>query len=111
MIIGSLMEIKTLLDTLGYPVAYRLFKTAQATPFIVYYEDHSENFLADSEVYQKVSVIIVELYTDTKNPDLESGIEALFETWGKVETYIPEQQLFLVSYEFSVVITGDTVSA
>lgn len=111
MVIGSLMEIKNLLDTLGYPVAYRSFKTAQAPPFIVYYEDHSENFYADSGVYQKKSVIIVELYTDTKNPDLESSIEALFETWSKAESYIPDEELFLVSYEFEVVITGDTVSA
>ncbi len=111
MVISSISEIKTLLETLGHPVAYRLFKSAQEPPFIVYYEDRSDNFYADSEVYQKASNLIVEVYTDVKNPDLESSVEALFETWSKAESYIPEEEMFLVSYAISAEITGNIVSA
>ena len=111
MVISSISEINTLLETLGYPVAYRLFKSKQAPPFLVFYEDKADNFFADSEVYQKSSIIIVELYTDTKNPDLENSVEALLQAWSKAESYIPDEELFLVSYEFSAEFTGDIVSA
>lgn len=96
----TIPELKSKLDTLDLPVAYRFFRTAQEPPFICFYVDGTDNEFADNSVYTRVNQFTVELYTETKNPVLEANLEAILPPWNKVESYIDDEQLFLVAYSF-----------
>lgn len=100
----TLQDVKALLDTIGYPVAYRCFKRPQAPPFLCYLVARSNNFSADDAVYQKIDHIQIELYTDTKDPVAESEVEkalsALF--WEKTEEFIESEQMHQIVYEIEV---------
>lgn len=84
----------------GIPVAYRFFKTAQNPPFICYYEDASDNFIADNRIYLKKHTYTVELYTADKDPALEEALEAAFDgyIWDSFETYIDAEQMYQKTY-------------
>lgn len=99
----TIPEIKTLLDTLKIPVAYRFFRTPQEPPFICFYTDGTDNEFADNSVYKRVNSWTVELYTETKNPLLEEELEAILPPWNKDETYIDDEQLFMITYTFEEV--------
>lgn len=103
----SLAEFYTLLNSItGFTdkVAYRQFEenAAPALPFIVYYEDSTDNFKADNKVYQKRRNIVVELYSQEKDVDSEELIEKLFDDneipWDKIEEYIDSEHMYMVSY-------------
>lgn len=103
----SLAEFYTLLNSItGFAdkVAYRQFEenAAPALPFIVYYEDSTDNFKADNKVYQKRRNIVVELYSQEKDVDSEELIEKLFDDneipWDKIEEYIDSEHMYMVSY-------------
>ena len=103
----SLAEFYTLLNSItGFAdkVAYRQFEedAAPALPFIVYYEDSTDNFKADNKVYQKRRNIVVELYSQEKDVTSEELIEKLFDDneipWDKIEEYIDSEHMYMVSY-------------
>ena len=103
----SLAEFYTLLNSItGFAdkVAYRQFEedAAPALPFIVYYEDSTDNFKADNKVYQKRRNIVVELYSQEKDVASEELIEKLFDDneipWDKIEEYIDSEHMYMVSY-------------
>ena len=64
-------EIYKILESVGVPVAYNVFKAPQAPPYICYYELYSNNFFADCEVYAQIDRVIVELYVAKRNEELE----------------------------------------
>ena len=107
----TLEQLKTQLDTLNIPVAYMAFAEAQEPPFLVYYEESSENFFADGTVYKKISSINVELYTQFKDTTLERQLESLLGTWQKTSSYIAEEKLLLTAYSFSTEIDEAVTSA
>lgn len=80
----------------GIPVAYRAFKEPTAPPFIVYFEDSSDNFIADNRVYLKKHIYTVELYTTDKMPALEEALEAALDgyIWSSDETYVDSEQMY-----------------
>lgn len=86
--------------TNNIPVAYRFFKTAQAPPFICYYEDASDNFIADNKIYLKKHTYLVELYTEDKDPALEAALESALDgyIWESDETYVDTEQMYLKTY-------------
>lgn len=87
--------------TNNIPVAYRFFKEPQKLPFLVYYEERSDNFVADNQIYLKKSVYTVELYTQDKDPGLEALLEAALDgyIWEKTEDYIDTEQMYQITYE------------
>lgn len=96
-------EMLTNLRTLNIPVAYRVFKNPVEPPFIVFYQNGTDNEFADNSVYKVVNSWSVELYTDTKNPPLEASLEAILPPWNKEETYISDEQLHMIVYDFEEV--------
>jgi len=98
----TLDEFYTMLCGMGIPAAYRVFTKSVSPPFIVYYEDSSDNFNADDLVYSKASSITTELYTDKKDTALEARLEGIFDAGGivfrKSEVYIDSEKLFEVIY-------------
>lgn len=83
------------------PLAYRFFKKPQAPPFVCYYEQASDNFVADNRNYFIKHSCIVELYTADKTPALEAALEAALDTyvWSSDETYIDSEKMYLKTYE------------
>lgn len=72
-----LQELAQKLNTLGYPVTYSHFKTAQTPPFIIYLDGNSDNFSADNTTYHEVENVDIELYTTKKDLIAEKKIKDL----------------------------------
>lgn len=109
----TLAELKTALEGVNNnafkdKVAYRAFNvgSAPALPFICFMETESNNFLADSKVYQKITQVDVELYSKEKDTASEAAIESMFDSnlivWSKYEEYIESENVLEVVYEVSI---------
>lgn len=75
-------------------------------PFMIYYLPESDNFSADGRVYQQISEVHYELYTDKKNPKLELEFEGVLNSHGlfynKREEWLTQEQLFCTDYSMEV---------
>ena len=105
-------QIFDMLNELGIDVAYRMFdnQTEYSTPFAVWYFEDSDDLYADDSNYCKIRPVTVELYTDNKEFELESRMEALLAehglTYRKNETYIESELMYMVIYESEVIYHG-----
>lgn len=106
----TLAQLKSALEEVGSDafkdkVAYRAFPVneAPALPFICIMETETDNFTADSKVYQKRQFVDIELYVRDKDPDTESALEQMFYDneiiWDKSEEYIESEEVFQITYE------------
>ena len=106
-------QVASMIASVGVPYAYYQFsnKTAQEPPFICFFYPNNNDFLADDSNYQKVEHLVVELYTDNKNFELEQTVETVLSANGLVysrdEEYLDDERMFEVVYEMDVVITED----
>lgn len=104
------LDVKALMDSLDLPYAYYQFEegTAQPCPFCVFYFPSSEDFLADNENYQKIRQLVIELYTDNKDFDLEDMIETRLKNSGLVysreETYLSDEKMYMLTYMTSIAV-------
>ena len=89
---------------MGYPVGYRVFAEGEVpeAPFIVYYEDETDNFAADGVAYYAVPNYQIEVYFDYKMPEVEMKIEELLTSlgayWNKNEVWIESEKYIEVIY-------------
>lgn len=101
-------EIEKILERMNIPFRYFVFEEKEAVepPFLVWYLPESNNFFADGIVYEKITRLNLELYTDQKDFELEECLESLLETagmaWNKTEAFLDEEQLYEVLYEMEV---------
>ena len=97
------ITLRSLLKTLGLPVAYHHFEKAPRLPYIVYLFSGSSNFGADDKAYLHQPNYQVELYTSKKDPTQEKLIEDLLDEydiyWEKSELWIESEGLYQVVYE------------
>ncbi|BDQ53375.1 hypothetical protein EfsSVR2330_08860 [Enterococcus faecalis] len=104
----TLKELKQLLDQMELPISYREWQPGQVPelPYLLYYENTSNNFFADNEVYCKQTEIVIELYTNTKNIREENKLEELLNTakipFDTYETYLSSEQMYLKAYEITI---------
>lgn len=108
----TLVEIKRVLDEIGYPVTYYQFKPTPnnpvpAPPFITYLVAYSSNFQADNKVFKKIDNLQVELYTVKKDLTAESKLEAVLDhyeiPYESTETFIDSEGLFQKIYEMRLI--------
>lgn len=104
----NLIELKTLLEAAGFPVAYSHFVNTvdypvPDPPYICYLVISSSNMKADDTVYHQIRNVQIELYTKKKDLIAESNVESIllanglpFET---LETFIESEELFQKIYE------------
>ena len=95
--------IYELLKKLNMPVAYYKFESKVELPFLIYYENGSNNFLADNYVYDADYNYVIEYYFNTKDTNTEKKIENLFNeneiVWRKgSDAYISSEQIFVIPY-------------
>ena len=102
-------EIMTMMQETGLPFAYDHFAEGESPepPFLVFLFPRSDNFGADNKVYQKINVLHIELYTDFKQPNIETQIETVLDAHGlfydKTEVWIDSERLYEVAYEMEVI--------
>ncbi len=101
-------EVVEMLEEAGIPLAYDHFSEGESPdpPFICFLFPGSENFSADNIVYASFETLHLELYTDEKNPELETKVEAVLGNyelfWNKTEVWIESENLYEVLYTMSV---------
>ena len=106
-------EVATMVNSIGLPTAYYQFPegTGQATPFVCFYFSADNDFKADNANYQKIEHLIVELYTDNKDFEMEAAVESALAScdmvWTRYEDYIDTERMNMVTYEMDVVITAE----
>ena len=105
-------EIASMVQSFNLPFAYYQFPegTGQAPPFVVFFYSQTDDVYADSENYQRIVVLNIELYTAEKDFDLESNIEAVLKThnltYYKEESRIESESMWQIAYEMEVLING-----
>ncbi len=98
------IDLKEFISSFGLPFAYYEFtnQTAVPTPFICYYLADSSDFAADGINYSKIRQLVIELYTDQKDFELEAGIEAKLTAAGlfysRNEAAIDSEQMYMVTF-------------
>lgn len=106
-------EVYQMVKSIGLPVAYHHFEEGQSPdpPFLVYLYPETNNFSADGIVYQNISELDIELYTDKKDLEAEEKVEAALKKHGffyeKTETYLDTEKMYEVLYEMEVMINGE----
>lgn len=109
----TLEQVSEMVEGFGVPYCYYEFtnNVGVAPPFVAYYYDASEDFVADNTNYCKINSLIIELYTDTKNFALERTIETALNANGLVytrtESYIGSERMYMVTFSTSVIITEE----
>lgn len=110
-------EVNTMLSSVGIPYAYNQFDndTPQEPPFICFLYDHGDDLIADNTNYQLIRMLSVELYTDTKDFELEQTVEDVLNAnrlvYSKQETYLESERMYMITFEADVVITKENDNA
>ena len=103
--------ITEMLEEAVLPLAYDHFAEGESPdpPFLIFLFPSSDNFSADGKVYQKIDALHIELYTDRKQPDVESRLETVLDRHGifyeKTEVWIDTERLYEVLYSTEVLRT------
>jgi len=103
------MEFKSKLETLGLPIQYQSFVAGHVPelPYIIFYEDDSDNFFADNSNYFDSLNVICELYSDNKDLELETKVQKLFFDneieYNSQETFIDSENMYLKAYSVSII--------
>ena len=81
-------------------------------PYILFYENDSDNVFADNHNYYDVLNVVCELYTDEKDIELETKLQKLFYDteieYNSTETFIDSENMYMKAYD--VVITFDSLA-
>lgn len=101
-------EVMAMMEETGLPYAYHHFTEGESPepPFAVFLYPKADNFAADGKAYYKQNHLNIEVYTDLKDVELETKVEAVLESHGifyaKSEVWIESENLYEVLYEMEV---------
>ena len=107
-------EVAAMVAEIGIPYAYYQFPddTEQATPFVCFFYSGDNDFKADDSNYQKIEHLIIELYTDDKDFELEQTVEGVLASngmvWTRNEEWIESERMLEVVYEMDVIMEVTT---
>lgn len=103
----TLADLRTILLTTGYPVAYSHFKSPPKPPYLVYVFAFGDDLIADNINYAEISRMQVELYTELKDETAEGKVQTALKSarlpYLKSETWIDSEKLHQVLYELSLI--------
>lgn len=101
-------DVTRMLKEIALPFAYDHFVEGRSPkpPFVVFLYPKADNFAADGVAYHKIDVLDIELYTNKKDPVLETNVETVLTEHGlfyaKSEVWIDSEKLYEVLYEMEV---------
>ena len=105
----TFQEVKQMIESIGLPYTYDSFpnNVAPTPPYIVFNYPNNDDFGADNTNYVSIDVLNIELYTSTKNFELERNLEAVLNANGffydKTETYIRQDNIYQITYVTEVI--------
>ena len=103
-------EVSRMIADIGIPYAYYQFSeaTAKPPPFICFYYPNSADLMEDNINYAKINALTIELYTDSKDFELEKQVEDVLAAhelpYTREETYIDTERMYLVIFYTEVFI-------
>lgn len=92
----------------GLPSVYHHWTVgkAPALPYTVYYVVERKDMFADNEAFLKIYSMNIELYSDSKDEELEARVESFLNGLGIVpyisEQYVDDEQMYETIYEFDL---------
>ena len=101
-------KIVSIINEMNLPFSYDHFAEGESPdpPFICYLLPGSDNFSADGLVYHRLQTVHIELYTDRKDPEIETAVETVLDNnrifYNKSEVWIPTEKLYEVIYSFEM---------
>ena len=97
-------EIIDIIESTGIPVYYDHAPIGTVLPFLAVHITQPDNFSADNHVYAENWHVRIDLYTTTKDDELESRVkDALNDNdifWTKSEQFIDSDECYEVEFEF-----------
>lgn len=104
-------EVAAMIAGLKLPYAYYQFPegTAQACPFICFYYPEPDDFLADNLNYVHIAALVIELYTDNVDFDLQQAVMEMLEdndlvyTW--TEDWIDTERMHMTTFNTEVLLS------
>lgn len=105
-------EVNDMIESIGLPYSYYEFSgPIPAAPYIAFYYQDTDNLYADGLVFQKIETLIIELYADQKDIDLERRVEDLLYdreiAWSKVEEKIDGQGIYMTTYTMEIIVNAE----
>lgn len=106
-------EIAQMIAGIGLPYAYDHFTAAEAPghpPFICFLYPSRNDFVADNINYAAITELVIELYTDNVEFDLEDRVEAALTAvelpYRKEQSYLEDESMYLTTYTTEVYINA-----
>jgi hypothetical protein len=102
------VDLKTIKESLEKiaPSAYRSFPKGEGVPppFICYFINNENVSGADDKNYIRDSFLIVELYTNKKDPETEGKLDAIFNGYEfeKYEAWIEDEGLLQIAFHLQI---------
>ncbi len=96
---------------IGLPYAYDHFSDAdgehpQGPPFICFLYPGNDDFIADNINYAKITALVIELYTDNVDFDLEESVEDALTAnelpYTKDQVYLDDERMYQTTYTTEV---------
>ncbi len=106
----TIEAINKMVEDIGLPFDYYEFPegTAQDPPFITWFLSQDSDFHADNENYCDIETLNIELYTSTKDFELEAQIESVLKehelSFHKESEKIDSERMWQTSWEMEVLI-------
>lgn len=104
-------EIATMISGIGLPYAYDHFTEADtpgAPPFICFLYTGNDDFVADDANYVRIETLVIELYTDNVDFDLEDAISAALAkndlSFSMSRSYIDDEKMYQTTFTTEVLI-------
>lgn len=103
-------DVANVVKSFGIPYAYNVFRDTQELPYCVFLYPGNNDVMGDNSNYQTVVLVRIELYTAEKDFTLESTVESALLAndmpFSKMEDYIEQERMYMVTYESEVSING-----
>lgn len=106
-------EIAQLIAGIGLPYAYDHFEAEESPgtpPFICFLYPDSGGLFADNTNYQPIERLVIELYTDAVDFELEASVLAALNSAGLACTYsrewIEDERMYLTTFDTEVLINA-----
>lgn len=103
-------QINRMVESIGLPYAYHEFenKTHQAPPYVIFEYTGDNDFHADDQNYQEITVLQISLYTREKDIYTEAIIKQILTNndlvWEWDSSYVDSEALHRTTFYTEVVI-------
>lgn len=108
-------EVASMIEGVGLPYAYDHFRNVpgqhpQGPPFICFLYPQRNDIMADDTSYVKLTELVIELYTDNVDFDLEARVEAALDAaelpYDVERRYIDKERMYQTTYTTEVILTN-----